>query len=165
MRPILETERLVFRPFTAEDFDLLAGLHADPQVQRYIGGLWSREVIQRRLDQYVGDQQRLGFSKWKAFLRDGTFVGRAGVSLMPDTGEPEIGYSFARAAWGEGLASEAAIGVVDWMFANTDVAGLIGFAHVDNAASRRVLEKTGMVFEGERDFDGIPNAFYRLARP
>lgn len=164
MKPILETERLVFHPFTADDFALLAELHADPQVQRYIGGAWTEATIRRRLDQYVGDQARLGYSKWKAFLRDGTFVGRAGVSLMPDSGEAEIGYSFARAAWGRGLASEAAQGVVDWMFARTGVPEIIGFAHVDNLASRRVLEKLGMAFEGERAFAGLPNAFYRLKR-
>jgi RimJ/RimL family protein N-acetyltransferase len=162
--PILETERLVFHPFTPKDFDLLAGLHADPEVQRYLGGMWTREVIQARLDLYVGDQERLGFSKWKAYLRDGTFVGRAGCSLMPENGEPEIGYSFARRAWGQGLATEAARAIVAWMFARPDIDELIGFAHIDNLASRTVLQKAGLAFEGERDFGGAPHAFYRIRR-
>jgi [ribosomal protein S5]-alanine N-acetyltransferase len=126
--PILETERLVFRPFTPDDFDLLATLHSDPDVQRYIGGMWSREQVQERLDHYVGDQARRGFSKWKVYLRDGSFAGRAGVSVDKTTGEPEVGYSFARAQWGQGLASEASRGVVDWMWANTDVPELTAFA-------------------------------------
>jgi RimJ/RimL family protein N-acetyltransferase len=163
--PILETERLVFHPFTADDFDLLAGLHSDPQVQTYIGGMWSREEVQERLDHYAGAQAKHGFSKWKVYLRDGTFVGRAGVSVDKTTGEPEVGYSFARAHWGQGLASEAARGVIDWMWANTSVSELTAWAAVENAASRRVLEKLGMAYEGDRMLHGDLCALYRLKRP
>jgi ribosomal-protein-alanine N-acetyltransferase len=162
---ILETKRLIFTPFTLDDVDLLAALHSDPEVQRYIGGMWPREEVQQRVDLYVSDQARYGFSKWKAHLRDGTFVGRAGVSVDPDLGAPELGYSFARAAWGLGLASEAAFAIVDWMFANTDVPELSAFAVSENLASRRVLEKVGMTLEGERERHGDLCAFYRLKRP
>ena len=162
---ILETKRLVFVPFTPADVDLMVELHSDPEVQRYIGGPWSREEEQWRVDLYVADQARYGFSKWKAYLRDGTFVGRAGVSVDPELGEPELGYSFARAAWGQGLASEAAFGIGEFMFAHTDVPELAAFAVSGNLASRRVLEKVGMTFEGERERHGDLCAFYRLKRP
>ncbi len=165
MDPILETERLVFRPFTPDDFDLLADLHSDPEVQRHLGGMWTPQIIQHRLDIYVSDQAERGYSKWKAYLRDGTFVGRAGVTFDRTLGQPELGYSFARAAWGRGLASEAAQAIVDWTFARTAITELIGFASVGNAASRRVLEKVGMVFQDERELQGDLCAYYRLARP
>ncbi len=164
-KPILETERLVFHPFTPADFGLLADLHSDLQVQRYLGGTWTDQVIQHRLDIYVADQTERGYSKWKAYLRDGTFVGRAGVTFDRTLGEPELGYSFARAAWGKGLASEAAQAIVDWTFANTPIPAMIGFAAVANGASRRVLEKVGMVFQDERDLHGDLCAYYRLDRP
>jgi RimJ/RimL family protein N-acetyltransferase len=164
-RAILETKRLIFTLFTPNDVDLLAALHSDPEVQRYIGEMWPREEVQKRVDLYVSDQARYGFSKWKTHLRDGTFVGRAGVSVDPDLGTPELGYSFARAAWGHGLASEAAFAIVDWMFTNTDVPELSAFAVSENLASRRVLEKVGMTLEGERERHGDLCAFYRLKRP
>jgi len=164
-RPILETERLVFHPFTPDDVDLLAALHSDPEVQRHIGGMWPREEVQKRVDLYVADQAKYGFSKWKAYLRDGAFVGRAGVSVDPNLGAPELGYSFARTVWGQGLASEAAFAIVDWMFANTDLPELAAFAVSQNLASRRVLEKLGMVLEGEHERHGDLCTFYRLKRP
>jgi ribosomal-protein-alanine N-acetyltransferase len=164
--PILTTERLVFRPFTADDYGLLAQLHSDPEVQRYIGGIWSAEEVQKRLDFYVGQQAELGWSKWKAYLKaDGSFVGRAGVSVDLHTAEPELGYSFARRAWGQGLASETARAIVDWMWTNTELAELTAFAVSDNLASRRVLEKVGMSFEGEADRHGDRCAYYRIKRP
>ena len=56
--PIFETERLVFHPFAPDDHGLLADLHADPEVQRYIGGAWTALDIQGRLDSYVAEQAR-----------------------------------------------------------------------------------------------------------
>ncbi|WP_245576200.1 GNAT family N-acetyltransferase [Deinococcus murrayi] len=42
---------------------------------------------------------------------------------------------------------------------------LLAFAHADNGASRRVLEKVGFTLTGEEDWRGMPHAFYRLAAP
>ena len=162
---ILETERLVFRPFTPADFDLLLELHSDPEVQRYIGGMFGAEGTRLRLDHYLRDQAAFGFAKWKAYLRDGTFVGRAGCSTNDDVGGVDLGYTFARPYWGMGLASEAARGVVDWMWAHTDLPSIGAFAVIENWPSRRVLEKIGMVFERETESHGDLCAFYRLNRP
>ncbi len=163
--PILETERLVFRPFTPDDFDLLLELHSDPDVQTYIGGMFGAEGVRLRLDHYLRDQAEHGFSKWKAFLRDGTFVGRAGISTDPEAGGMELGYTFAKAYWGQGLASEAAAGIVDWVWANTDQPEIGAFAVIENRPSRRVLEKVGMTFVGEAMSHGDLCARYRLVRP
>jgi RimJ/RimL family protein N-acetyltransferase len=162
---ILETERLVFRPFTPQDFDLLLELHSDPQVQRYIGGMFGETGVRLRLDHYLRDQAERGHSKWKAYLRDGTFVGRAGVSWDAELGERELGYTFARPFWGQGLASEAAAAILDWMWANTDAPDIAAFAVIENRPSRRVLEKVGMVFEREAVSHGDLCALYRIARP
>ncbi|MCR5878028.1 GNAT family N-acetyltransferase [Phenylobacterium sp. J367] len=164
--PILETERLVFHPFTPDDYPLLAELHADPEVQRYIGGAWTREAIQGRLDAYVAEQARYGFSKWKVFLRDGTFVGRCGVSLWSRNGGFEIGYSLRRAAWGQGLATEAAKAVRDRFWQLSDAGHLNGFTAVENLPSRRVLERIGMRHTGDEDLGlGGMSALYVLERP
>jgi RimJ/RimL family protein N-acetyltransferase len=162
---ILQTERLVFRPFTPADFDLLLELHSDPQVQRYIGGLFGAEGVRTRLDHYLKDQAEHGFSKWKAYLKDGTFVGRAGISTNPEGGGVELGYTFARAHWGQDLASEAARGIVDWVWARTDLPRIGAFAVIENWPSRRVLEKVGMRFEREAMSHGDLCAVYTLERP
>ena len=164
-QPILSTERLEFHPFTPDDLPLLVELHSDPEVQRYIGGMWEEGACQRRLDQYVAQQAEFGVSKWKAYLKDGTFVGRAGISWWEPHQAFEIGYSFARAAWGQGLATEAAQAIVEWFFATTPHRLLIGFTDVENLASRRVLEKVGMRWQGDQDlgFGGM-SSVYRLER-
>lgn len=174
MRPILETERLVFHPFTDADLPLLMDLHSDPEVQRFMSpdGLPMPEVVaQETLDRFVWEQAHAGFSKWKAFLRDGTFVGRAGVSPFPRRGpergrDQEIGYAFKRAWWGSGLATEAAIAVRDLFFANTAHGHLIGFTDPGNHASQRILVKIGMTPLGLHDLGyDKPSALFRMERP
>lgn len=164
-RPMLETARLVFRPFTNADFDLLATLHRDPEVGRYMGGVWSDERIADALARFVAEQAERGHSKWAAFTHDGAFVGRAGVSLWPATGELELGYSLMPEYWGQGLATEAAQAVADWTFAHTEVSHFIAFTDLKNYSSQRVLERIGMTRQPDRDMGfGDLSAVYRLDR-
>lgn len=165
-QPILATSRLVFRPFTHADFDLLATLHRDPEVGRYMGGVWSDERIAEALARFVAEHAERGHSKWAVFTRDGGFVGRAGVSLWPATGELELGYSLTPEHWGQGLATEAARAIADWTFAHTSVSRLIAFADLQNYSSQRVLARIGMVRLADRNMGfGELSACFEMRRP
>lgn len=165
-RPILETERLVFRPFRPDDLPRLQLLHRDPQVGRYMGGVWPDEKIAEALDAFIADQAQYGHAKWAAFDRQGEFVGRAGVSMWEDTGELEIGYVLRPKFWGRGLATEAARAIAAWTFAHTGVGHVIGFTHPENRGSMRVLERIGMTRLPDCDmgFDE-PSTLFRMDRP
>jgi [ribosomal protein S5]-alanine N-acetyltransferase len=165
-QPILVTDRLSFRPFTPDDLGLIAELHRDPEVGRYMGGVWTDAEIAEALARFVAEQAERGHSKWAVFTAAGAFVGRAGVSVWPATGELELGYAFRPEFWGQGLATEAARAVADWTFANTDVAHIIAFTDPRNYGSQRVLERIGMKRLGDRDmgFDE-PSAYFEMRRP
>ncbi len=162
----LETPRLILHPFTLEDLDHLANLHADPEVNRYLlpTGRWSREIIITKLKRFIAHQETHGYSKLKVSLKDGTFIGRAGFEVWEETGETELGYSFKREYWNQGYATEAAQTLVQWIFETTELNHVIAFAAEDNVGSRKVLEKIGMTFTDVRFVKEIPFAFYRLAR-
>lgn len=164
--PVLETARMVLRPFTAADFDLLAELHRDPEVGRYMGGVWDDAKVEAVLADFVAEHAERGHSKWCVHTREGVFVGRAGVSLWRATGEIELGYAFRPEFWGQGLATEAARAVAEWAFAHTEAAYLIAFTDPKNFGSQRVLERIGMTRLDDRDmgFDQ-PSAFFRMERP
>lgn len=169
--PILETERLVFMPWSPDDLPLIVELHADPEVQRFLGGGWTPDVFKATLERQIRAQADFGFCKWRVHLRDGTFVARAGVEPWPREGEgrgaeAEIGYALKRAYWGAGLATEAARGVADWFFANTAYDHLIGFTEPGHLASQRVLMKIGMRPLGPADMGfASPSDLFRMERP
>ena len=162
--PILTTARLTFRPFTPDDYPVVAALHGDPEVQRFIGGVWDQPTLRGRFDSYLADQAAHGLAKWRMDETGVGFVGAAGFSLDARTGRADLGYTFVRSAWGRGLANEAARALTDWLFSNTEVEVMTACAAVDHAVSRRVLEALGMSPDGEGDRHGVRCAFYRLAR-
>jgi len=164
--PILATARLTFRPFTPADRALLEDLHRDPEVGRYMGGVWTDERIAEALDRFVAEHALFGHAKWAAHLHDGTFAGRAGVSVWEPTGELELGYVLKPEFWGQGLATEAARAVADWAFANTDADHIIAFTDPQNFGSQRVLERIGMTRLADRDmgYAGL-SAYFEMRRP
>lgn len=162
----LETARLRLVPWRKGHVEALFAMHANPQVARYLdarGRVYDREKAEHRIKGWKQEFAQHGLGKFAVERKsDGAFVGRAGFS--PFEGEPEIGYSLAEEHWGKGYASEIALGLRDWFFASRPESRFIGFAHVDNAASRRVLEKIGMVKTHLGVVADMPHQFYVLNR-
>lgn len=166
---ILGTGRLTLRVFRPEDIEDFAQIEADPEVMRfYASGPRTREVAEHGVRYFIRTQQERGFSPWAAIHKpDRRFLGFCG--LMPQVvggrDEVEIGYKFARAFWGQGLATEAACAVRVWGFAHLDVPRLVSIIDPGNAASIRVAEKNGMVYERDIAYDGKPCRLYAVDRP
>lgn len=79
--PTLTTERLRLRPFRQSDIDDYAGLNADPEVMRYIGGTWDRGRSWRHLAFLIGHWQLGGSGMWAVEDRaTGAFVGKIGFA-------------------------------------------------------------------------------------
>jgi ribosomal-protein-alanine N-acetyltransferase len=164
---ILETERLVLRPFTQDDEDVLFALYTDPEVMRFLGGVRTREQTRQRLAAVVAHWREYGYGIWALVEKGaGGFVGRCGLGhLHEEVGEPELAYTLGRDHWGKGLATEAAVRAVRFGFEVLRLPRVVAYARPDNAASRRVMEKLGMTFEWVCEFLGAPAVRYGLRNP
>ena len=164
----LETERLRIRPFEPErDAGALHELWGDAEAMRFLPGGAKAGVddTRRRLETVPGRAPD-GWGFWALDERGGSrLVG--GVGLFPlnwEGPEIELAYHVIPSAWGLGYATEAAEGLL----AAAWEAGLdhvVAVAMPGNVASRRVMEKLGMSFEGStryRDFDVVR---YSIERP
>ena len=145
---LFDTDRLVLSGWRRDQIGDLVRLHGDPIVARYLtshGRPWTMPEMEAALDGWIDlfETRRLG--KLRVTRKaDGVLVGRAGFGVYPPTGEPELGYSLYPEFWGNGYAFEAASGLRDWMFRETDAGHFIGLADVRNAASLKILDKIGM---------------------
>ncbi len=162
-RVILVTPRLRVTEWRPEDLPGFLALHADPVTMRYfISGPYDRARAEARLADLLQEQRDSGWTKWRVEDRDSErTLGRAGFGVADDGVSRELGYLLARDAWGRGLASEVAAALVARHRAER-ADDLLAFAHVENAASRRVLEKVGFTAEREGDWRGKPHVFYVL---
>lgn len=164
-----ETERLAARRVRADDAVDMHRLHTDHRVMAPLGGAiasWDEaEALARRMIDHWGSH---GYGVWVLRQRDGGgFVGRAGLRRrdMDGVEETELMCALAPDHWGRGLATEAARAIAGIAFGRLRLPSLVARAQPANAASRRLVEKLGFLFERDMINAGLPQMLYRLRAP
>lgn len=148
---ILQTERLLLREMTEADAEHLVRLGQNPNVTKYLPytppvGV---EEAARILRTVIQPQYAKRIGRWAVIRRDsGEFLGWCGLKYYADANEYDLGYRYFEEHWGRGYATEAAQAVLQYCIERLRHARIVGKAMVGNAASRRVLEKIGLAFEG-----------------
>jgi RimJ/RimL family protein N-acetyltransferase len=169
-RATIATPRLLLRPWQPDDLAEFTRLLTDPVVTRYIvvstpfSPQDVAEVHARTLEQW----ERNGFGPWAAIEKaTGRWVGRIGLDELPDWPGPhkvEVGWELHREFWGRGLATEAGMAGVRHGFEAVGPERIISATMATNAASRRVMEKCGLRFQGELPMAGTTVAWYAIDR-
>jgi RimJ/RimL family protein N-acetyltransferase len=150
MSIFLETGRLTLRRFTPTDVDHLTSLDSDPEVTRFVNGgqpTPRAEVRDRIIPYFLDCYERFGgLGYWAAEARaTGDFLGWFQFRPVPDAGV-ELGYRLRRSAWHAGYATEGARAILRTGFTERGVDRVFARTLAANTASRRVLEKCGLVF-------------------
>lgn len=161
--PSIETDRLTLRAFVPEDVDRLAVLLGDPAVMRYMP---ARKPLTRK--QAEASLRRInmlwyahGCGRWAVVCNaDSRMIGWCGLEYLAEVDETEVLYLLDPAYWGNGFATEAAHASLRWGFEELQLDHIIGVAFPENAASRRVLEKNGLAYEGARHISGCDMVQY-----
>lgn len=160
---ILETSRLLLRHLIMDDLDELYALYRDPEIRRYFPeGVLTLEETKEELEWHMhGHPRHPQLGLWATILKEtGKFIGRCGLLPWEIDGnlEIEIAYLLNKSSWGQGLATEAARGIMAYGFGTLGYSRLICLIDPDNIASQRVAEKIGMALE--RKVDGIDGDNY-----
>jgi len=164
---ILETPRLILRPFDEKDVDQMSELMANPDFMRFSLGPKTHEQTAAFLETVIGWHRAGLLSPFAVVIRsDGVLVGYCGFLHQDVDGEKEIeiGYRLHPDYWNRGIATEAARKVRDHAFSDLELPRVISLIHCDNIPSRRVAEKIGMTFEKEILFRGFPTQVFALVR-
>ncbi len=148
--PTLRTERLILRAFRAADIDAWAAMESDPEVRRYRGNNpRDRAQAWAVMESSLGQWALRGYGLFAVErVADACFVGFTGVLHPVDWPEPELSYSLARAAWGNGFATEAAAAAREWAFGGPGFTRLASFILPENSRSLRVAQKLGATRDG-----------------
>lgn len=173
---MIETERLILRVPEPADREPLHAMWADPAVMRDLGPTKSAAESDASLARHLG-YAPLGF---RAVIRreDGATIGfcglKPGASDTPIAGLLEVGWMLATPYWGRGYAREAAAAAIGWGWANRDDDAIVAITARQNAKSRALMARLGMVHVPELDFrhplfaaddPRADTVTYRIARP
>lgn len=142
--PVLETDRLILRVPTADDFDAWAASCADPEVMLHLGGVQPRPMAWRNMAAMTGAWIIRGFSMFSVTEKSsGRWVGRLGPWQPEGWPGTEVGWGLVREAWGKGYATEGAAAAIDWAFDTLGWTEVIHTIAPQNRGSVAVAERLG----------------------
>lgn len=176
---MIETERLILRPFAERDLEAFAAINADPKVCEFLPAPMSRldsDAFAKRIAEHFGAH---GFCFFALELKaNSEFIGFTGLNVprfdAPFMPAVEIGWRLAFLHWGKGYASEAASAALDHGWRKLGLHSIVSFTVPANRRSRAVMERIGLRHDPAGDFDhpnlppGSPlrrHVLYRAARP
>ncbi|HMB91013.1 MAG TPA: GNAT family N-acetyltransferase [Rhodothermales bacterium] len=165
--PDIETARLHLRPYTRDDVDVLHRLWTDPDIRRYLldDEIMPRSWVAEEIEGVLTAFDEHGWGQWAVLPRnENTVIGFCGYRPFHKPPELQLLYGITPAYWGQGLAPEAAHAMMRYGFEHLHFDQIIASTDAPNAASIRVMEKTGMVFAKRITLHGLDTLYYVLNR-
>ena len=150
--PQMETERLLFRRMLLADAEDMYAYACLPEVTQYL--TWSEHpslAYTKRYLSYIATRYRVGeFYDFSVICKqDGHMIGTCGFTRFDlANNAAEIGYVFNPAYWRRGYATEAVSLILKYGFCTLGLNRIEARFMLGNFASRAVMEKCGMQFEG-----------------
>lgn len=149
----LSTRRCYLREFEEEDWPSVHRYAALEQVSHHQP--WgpnteeqSREYVHQIMEQ-AKKTERTQFAFAVVWKESGQLIGAGELFRRdPENGVGEIGYILHPDYWGRGIATEVAEWLIGYGFSEQNLHRICATCDPANAASKKVLEKAGMVLEG-----------------
>ena len=144
---ILETERLLLRQMTQEDYPALAAILQDREAMFAYEHAFSDEETQAWLDRMLERYRTDGYGLWAVVCKEtGEMIGQCGLTRqrVEEREVLEIGYLFQRKHWKQGYAIEAARACKAYAFETLLADEVFSIVRDNNIASMNVAIRNGM---------------------
>jgi RimJ/RimL family protein N-acetyltransferase len=156
--PIIETPRLLLRPWRDADVESWAEMNADPSVMEYFPHAYTRE---QSVESAARLQWRLtenGYGWWVAEIKEtGGFGGVLALQDVPFeahfTPAKEVGWRLPVAAWGHGYATEGGRALLAYALGPLGWPEVVAMTAEINVRSQRVMQRLGMTHDPGDDFE------------
>jgi len=168
---ILQTSRLILRPFTISDVHDLFVMDSQAVVHKFLGGHPMREKSEAisTINHIVEQYEKNGIGRWAVELKEsGTFIGWAGLkweeNVRPGRPYYDLGYRFHPEFWGQGYATEAATASIHYAFDQMQLPAIFAAADTEHAASNHILKKIGFTWKEDFEYEGTACHFYEMKK-
>lgn len=146
-----ETERLIIRPVSLEDKDLIFELYTSPKFIQFIGdrGIKTVEDAENYIkSRFLPQLERLDYGNYVLITKDGhKKVGSVGIFEREGLDVVDIGYSLLEEFEGKGYAYEGAQKVKSIGMDEFGLSKISAIISKDNLSSQKLIEKLGLKFK------------------
>jgi RimJ/RimL family protein N-acetyltransferase len=152
MEVVVESPRLIFRPFKLSDAESMFAMDSNPNVHTY---LWQKPAVHIdesiQLIEYLQRQYKENkIGRFATFLKEtDEFIGWTGIKYINDhvengqTNFYDYGYRLNEKHWNKGYATEATQAWLQYGFDQMNIQTLNAYTHANNGASNHILGKAG----------------------
>lgn len=172
---VLNTDRLLLRPFVKEDAEAVFNYSSDDRVTKYLP--WkSMQKKEEAMDKCIERAEKYSNPKyyhWAIVIKEtNQLIGFIKLAVINEEKEYlEMGYGIGFEYWGNGYVAEALKEVIKFFFQEIGFHRIETTHHVENTGSGKVMKKCGMKFEGvlrERLFNNnmqyVDSAIYSILK-
>jgi [ribosomal protein S5]-alanine N-acetyltransferase len=164
----LETPRTFMREILGNDADFLLRMMGDSEVMRFYPRPADARDVREFIDRMRASYKADGCGLWLVVDREsGDPLGRVGLVRQHVNGadEFEIGYMIHRPFWRRGLATEAALAVREYAFAERKLLRVVSLIRPENLPSQGVARKLGMEVVDGWEHLGIAHHVFAVKSP
>ena len=163
MSVYIETERLKLRDWEEKDLLPFQRMNANRQVRRFFPSILSYRRSELDMQAMQKNLEQDGMGLFAVELKEsGEWIGFIGVNHIPEKSQYsfeelpfyEIGWRLIPEVWDNGIATEGAEAVVEYV-KEKGVAEIYSMTAESNTASRRVMEKIGMALKDTFELPGV----------
>ncbi|MBQ3792368.1 MAG: GNAT family N-acetyltransferase [Clostridia bacterium] len=154
MKVIIETERLILRQLEPEDAEKAFLWCSDPEVNRYLMyPLYHRAEDVRKWIEGRHPENPDNYDLAFILKETGDLFGCGGLVYRPEQDVWRLGYNIRKDMWGHGYTVEAINGIIDEVRKTRRIRVLEGEFATENFKSRRVMEKLGMIYLRDSQYE------------
>ena len=143
----LETDRLILRELTMDDFACLYEILSDEETMKHYPKPFDEKKVKDWISWNIDNYETFGFGLWAVVLKENNqMIGDCGVTMQIIDGQikPEIGYHINEKYQRRGYATEAAKICRDFIFENTPFNIIYSYMKYTNVGSYSVALNNGM---------------------
>lgn len=170
MKVTIETERLILRNVTPEDYLACFKWCGDPEVNKYLiyPCYKCAEDVKAWLDKRTATENPDNYDLGFVLKETGELIGMGGLVYASEEDIWKLGYNLRKDSWGNGYVPEAMTGIINYIKSVRELNVIEGEFAKENNKSRRVMEKLGMTYardshyakmDGSAEYDSM---IYRI---
>lgn len=152
----METERLLLRNLVPDDDAAAFVWCGDSAVNTFMNyPLYERVEDVRKWIESLKPENPDDILAGFVLRESGMLIGSGGLIYNPETDAWNIGYNIRADQWGHGYAVEAVRGLIEYVNKTRPIRTIEGMFALENHQSRRVMEKLGMTYDRDGEYEKI----------